>query len=565
MKIDYKKSKRISYERRRIIRKRKIIAAISGVIILAVAIFVGIWFFSTVERKVIIEAGTEELTPELFIKKSDLNGSFVSDMDEIDLSHTGEYEIELEVEGKTRTYKSRLIIEDTIAPAAEAVTPATTPGTPIEAAAFVRNIEDATDVTVSFEETPSFDETGQQDVTVVLEDEGGNITKIDTILTIGYVHTALTLEAGEYDSLEADLFLLDESLQGEFVTDVSEIDLAVVGTHEVVIRTEEEETTCQLDIVDTTAPTAEAVADKMVWQGQTEIAAETFVENIQDASEVTVTFVEGREPDPDTLGEQTVEVLLTDAYDNSTTISCDITVAEDNEPPQILGVQDRIVYVDEKVSYKENITVTDNSNEDIDVEVDTGDMDITEPGDYTITFKAVDPAGNETTATAVYTVIEKPVDAVSEEAVFAEADKIIAQIITDSMSQKEQVTAIYSWCRGNMGYVNDSDKSDWLKEAYRGFTERRGDCFTYFATAKAMLERLEIKNMDVRKTGGGHYWSMVDVGSGWYHLDVTPRKGSGDDFCMVTDSFLKSYSDSHNNSHVWDRDNYPATPTEPIG
>ena len=59
-----------------------------------------------------------------------------------------------------------------------------------------------------------------------------------------------------------------------------------------------------------------------------------------------------------------------------------------------------------------------------------------------------------------------------------------------------------------------------------------------------------------------HYWSLVslDDGETWYHFDSTPRMGTGDDFCLVTDAFLDAYSAAHKNCHNRDKTLYPATP-----
>lgn len=234
----------------------------------------------------------------------------------------------------------------------------------------------------------------------------------------------------------------------------------------------------------------------------------------------------------------------------------------DTEPPQIIGVQDRTVYIEEKVVYKQDIYVEDNSGEEIEVEVDSSRMDITQPGSYPVTYTAADASGNTTSLEATFTVAEKPIEVVIEEDVYKEADKVLAEITDDSMTDEEKAKAIYDWCRNSIAYVNHSDKSSWQIGAYQAFTDRSGDCFNYFAAGKAMLERLGIENIDVVATDEGHYWSMVNLGDGWYHFDVTPRFGDGDDFFMVTDAFLENYSARNDDSHVWDREAYPATPEE---
>lgn len=117
------------------------------------------------------------------------------------------------------------------------------------------------------------------------------------------------------------------------------------------------------------------------------------------------------------------------------------------------------------------------------------------------------------------------------------ADSIIEELITEDMTKREKATVIYQWIQSHIGYIATSDKSDWIAEAIRGFKTRRGDCFTYFAVARAMLDAAEIENMPVYPKEGYHvhYWNLVYVEGGWYHFDTTPRK-SGSTFCIVTDA-----------------------------
>jgi hypothetical protein len=56
------------------------------------------------------------------------------------------------------------------------------------------------------------------------------------------------------------------------------------------------------------------------------------------------------------------------------------------------------------------------------------------------------------------------------------------------------------------------------------------------------------------------FYLYSDGGKTYYHFDATPRKGSGDDFCLVTDAFLDAYSNSHGKCHNRNKSLYPATP-----
>ena len=151
------------------------------------------------------------------------------------------------------------------------------------------------------------------------------------------------------------------------------------------------------------------------------------------------------------------------------------------------------------------------------------------------------------------------------------ADEKLDEILPEGGSEEDWVRAIYNWARSELHYGNHSDRTDWRQTAYTMLTEGRGDCFGYFAVTKLMFEQLGIPNIDVRKVKNSpkdsdHFWSLVSVDGGetYYHFDATPRMGSGDDFCLVTDAFLDEYSSNHKNSHNRDKSLYPATPEEPF-
>lgn len=241
---------------------------------------------------------------------------------------------------------------------------------------------------------------------------------------------------------------------------------------------------------------------------------------------------------------------------------------EDNEPPKIEGAKDQTVFIGDKVSYKRGVKVTDNIDEEVDLVVDSSSVNLKEPGSYSVIYKATDSAGNTATKTIkveVQEIIEEePEETTEEDPLRVELnellDEVLVNIINEDMTQREQAKAIYNWARYNIAYVNTSDKSDVVKAAIQGIKKKSGDCFIYFATAQELLNRANIENQGVVKTGGGHYWSMINLGDGWYHFDTTPRVGDDDYFFMLTDAQLEKYSKKHKNSHVWDRDKYPATP-----
>lgn len=288
---------------------------------------------------------------------------------------------------------------------------------------------------------------------------------------------------------------------------------------------------------------------------------EAFVTNVTGSSQVMITFAQ--EPDFTTPGSREVTVVLTDESGNQTQVTAALTVVEDTNPPVISGVENQTVLVGDTVAYKKGVTVTDDYDEDVKLEVDSSQVNPTVAGEYLVTYRATDRSGNTAEASAYFSFIQP-----SEytDLAMEEAQEVLEKITTDDMDQVEVAKAIYDWCRANIAYTAHSDKGDWQKAAVQGFTKRSGDCYVYFATAKAMFEAAGIPNIDVEKTyvegRAMHYWSLINCGSGWYHFDATPRVGEGDDFFMVTDAYLEEYSKAHHNSHEFDHSLYPATPEE---
>lgn len=254
------------------------------------------------------------------------------------------------------------------------------------------------------------------------------------------------------------------------------------------------------------------------------------------------------------LFKEEAEPLLEEGRRNS--------LQEDTKPPIIEGAKNQKVYMEEKISYKKGVTVTDNRDEDAELVVDSSAVNLKKEGSYPVVYKVTDSSGNIATKTITLEVQKKPDGSINQEELDEVADEILATIITQDMSQKEKAEEIYQWIRGNIGYINHSDKSDWVKAAYQGIQKRKGDCFNYYAVARELLTRAGIENKSIKEIVEGHYWNMINLGNGWYHFDTTPRVGEGDYFFMWTDAQLEEYSRKHDNSHLWDREKYPATPLE---
>lgn len=236
-------------------------------------------------------------------------------------------------------------------------------------------------------------------------------------------------------------------------------------------------------------------------------------------------------------------------------------LSEDTEPPVIMGVKDLATTVGGSISYKKDVFVTDNHDENVELIIDSSDVDLNKEGNYEVIYKACDTAGNSTSVTTMVHVRSDLLsDSIKNEDVINEAaDSILASIITDDMSQYEKAKKIYNWCHEQIAYADATPKIDEIDGAYQGLVNRRGDCYTYAMTAKCLLTRAGIKNMDIERIPSGnemHYWNLIDIGDGWYHFD-TCRRADGATFFYKTDAEIKKYSDSHDNCHNYDRTKYP--------
>ncbi len=374
------------------------------------------------------------------------------------------------------------------------------------------------------------------------------------------VEKEITVEAG-IDDLAAEDFLRKDGVEIEFVTDMSGIDLNHVGEHEITLKAKGKERTSTLIVEDTVAPKGEAQSEAVTVDMNGKVDAADLIASIDDVTDVKCTFKE----EPDLSAEASdvpVTVVLTDEGGNTAEVEARINIIEDTEAPVIDGVAPITSFLGDPISYKSEITVTDNCDRDVELEVDNSEVNPDAAGTYTVRYSATDRAGNTAEAETTITIQEKPENYVEPEEVYALADEVLAEITTDDMTLKEKARAIYDWTRNNVGYINTSEKDSWTNGAYQGFTEGQGDCFVFFATSKALLTRAEIPNIDVVKSDtshSSHYWSLIDCGDGWYHFDTTPRYGGGA-FFMLTDAEILEYSQAHNNSHIFDQSLYPATP-----
>ncbi len=325
-------------------------------------------------------------------------------------------------------------------------------------------------------------------------------------------------------------------------------------------RATEEETPTETESVyiDVTPPVGTA-KESVTWWDEEELKPEEFVESMQDDTKITVSF----QSMPDmTLfeKEQEVSVCLTDEGGNQTVLTSKLILMHDGEAPKMTGVYNMTVFAGDTILYRKNVEVTDNHDENPKLTIDSSQVNRNKVGTYHVTYRAEDKAGNVTEETIFVKVMEKV--AVTQEMVDQLADKVLAEILSEGMSNREKAYAIYSWTKRNIAYTGHTDPSDIVAGAYQGLRYRAGDCFTFCAVAHMLYNRAGFQAMKVTRTAGylHHYWNYVNYGEGWYHCDSNLYRSDGFEAFMKTTEELITYTTNAMNRpdyYVYDESQYP--------
>lgn len=404
-----------------------------------------------------------------------------------------------------RSHDVTIRVRDTIAPAAETRDLTVFATQMPEAADFITEVQDATTVDITYKTGPDMTFEGVQTVVIQLTDLGGNTTEVTAGLTV---------------------------------------------------------------IFDVTAPEISGVEELRNYLGQ-EIDYLAGVTVTDDLDENVTLTVDDSAVDLTTPGVYELTYTAEDVCHNVTTVGTTVTVILDTTPPEILGITARSLFAGSSIAYRGGIILRDDYDEAPRLTVDSSAVDLSTPGTYPLIYKAVDAAGNEAVAETTVTVWEKRASYVEESVIYEEVDRVIARIITEDMTVKEQVEAIYDWARYSFWYSGYSEKMDWKQAGYKLMVNGYGDCFSFFGATKLLFERLGIPNIDVRRVkvyscSTDHYWSMVSIDGGetYYYFDATPYSGSYIEFCLATDAELDWFSYTHNYYFNRDRSILPATPQE---
>jgi hypothetical protein len=345
-------------------------------------------------------------------------------------------------------------------------------------------------------------------------------------------------------------------------TDLSGLRFDALGKVDVILILGGEGRRSTVEVRDLVPPEATPV-HLTKWLDE-ELFAEEFVTDIRDQTEVAVTFAVP--PDGALEGEQEVFILLTDAGGNTTTVTSKLTLMRDVEPPVITGLLDKSMFLGDTIAYRAGITVTDNRDEEVELIVDSSQVDTRTEGVYPVTYSATDSSGNKTTVKGSVTVFEvtrEQVDEMADEilaGIFIKGEWIDGEFIEEEMTPYEKAFAVYQWVQDHIIYINSSIKDDPYYAAYRGLRDMTGDCYVHYAVSEILLTRAGIDNLPIERIPGQramHYWSLINLGEGWYHFDATPHESGGDGFYFTESQARALLRGRSSTYYTYDTELYP--------
>ncbi len=480
-------------------------------------------------------------------------GELITDVSEM-IGKPGTYYVTIAIDGKN--YKSKLIVLDENEPVvvgrdAEITREDVGAGNTLSPDKFIIAVDDEDDVYYYFVDKPDYTKGDEIDVKIAVTDTSGNTTIIDKKIYV-VENLGFDMSIGEGTLTDS---LLSEKLdcEGAFLVSGS-VDADKLGRYPIVVNVNGSEKSIYVNVIDKDSPKAKPVA--VTLDKKQDIVPDMFVSEVTDSTKVSLSF--DTEPDAVNRGLQKVRVILTDEGGNKSYIDSTLDIQYDAVLPAILGAADVSTYIRQKPDYLLGISAMDDVDGDIAVTVDDSKVDYETAGEYPVTYTAKDTSGNTVTQKIILTV--KNIDRALVDGM---ADEILEKITDDSMTVTEKLWAAYVYVQENVRYINQADQSSVEKAAYDSFTLGTGDCYSYGALMEVFAERLGGETIFVRRYEGkyNHYWRLCNLGTGWYHLDATPRNSEFKCF-MKTDAEVLSESATYWN---YDKTLYPEIATESYG
>ena len=170
------------------------------------------------------------------------------------------------------------------------------------------------------------------------------------------------------------------------------VDTSREGNYYVEYQFRKQKKKVEVRVKDTKAP--ELTVKSYTTDLSEELKPELFVEEVKDASEVTLRFE--KEQKFTQSGTYDINIVAEDAAGNTTVKTAQAVLKKDETAPTIEGAEDITVLQGKTVDFQAGITVEDDLDPNPVLEVENSQVDLNSPGTYTAVYTARDRSGNET-------------------------------------------------------------------------------------------------------------------------------------------------------------------------
>ena len=407
-------------------------------------------------------------------------------------------------------------------------------GTFLPPADFVDIDANSSGIKAKFAEPfPDFNKPGRKPVLIDLQDGGGDTKRLKAFLSVYEGSSSIKREIGrDAKALSAGDFLAVDYPNTKLLTNTGYFDFTKLGRGFAAVALNDDVRYCAVRLVDTTPPVAKAKT-VLKYVGDSAVAGE-FVTDVYDPSGARCEFADAP-PDMSVAGEYKVRIMLTDDHGNYAFVDSALVIKQYVSPPVFEYIPNRYFQIGQQADLLSQVKIGDKYDQSAVIQFDASRVNLTKPGRYPITYTATDRDGGKAIVTAYVVMTETSI-----EKVFSLADRVLASIIKENMTQREKTWAVYDWVTTHMYYIGVADKIDPIQSAYEALTKARGACYAYYSVSEILLTRLGIKNVCVERLPNFatmHYWCLVDIGDGWYHFDPSPYRTSGfDEGFMIDDA-----------------------------
>ncbi len=479
-----------------------------------------------IRKDLTVEAGTTDFSANDFLRDKSLTARFSAES-QYNLNKVGTYSLQLVV-GDER-FNVTLHVVDTVKPVAKS-TPMLVPlGESMTPERLLTDIQDATAVTAEYEKAPDTTKKGEQEVSILLTDEGENMLRVVTKIYVTETVNRVIYQLGEPYPALSDF--IGENADAKFDPPLSELQITRPDTYYLGVSIFGATYSVIMDAIDTILPVASAVQGFEMNPGVALPAPGELVTGVYDATELTYAYADTYDfTEP---GEYSVVVSVTDLGGNQTMVVVPVRVVETGEkdtvPPVINGATDIVTNVGSIISYADNITVFDAYDGKLDIRdparfaVDASAVRPNIVGSYPVVYTAKDRAGNTSSVTVNVHIYHMEVN---DTTIYAYAGSVLTDIVKDSMTREEKIESIYRYVYGlTEKFTTDvySDTSDrYTRQAYYGFLGYANDPFTACSMLRVLLDTAGIEYKTVSRVSSdfGHWWLLVDFGDGWFHVDA---------------------------------------------